>query len=267
LRKRYLLFLILPFFLSFCADVRSDYSRIKIVEVVDGDTLLLDNGRYLRLIGIDTPEIRKKTSQGFVYDPAPFSLEAKMFAEELAQGKICRVEFDIEAQDKYKRLLGYCFIKEGDEEIFLNSELLKEGYAVLYTYPPNTKHVKEFIKAQREAREKGQGLWGGYEVIRPDQADSFAGQIRSVRGEVLSTYNSGKVVFLNFGHDHKTDFTAAIFKNSFKYFADKGIVPEVFYKGKVVEVTGRIREYNGPEIIVNIPQEIEVIEECQECVN
>ena len=76
MRKRYLLFLVLPLFLSFCSDVRSDYSQIKIAEVVDGDTLLLDNGQYLRLIGIDTPEIRKKTSQGFVYDPAPFSLEA-----------------------------------------------------------------------------------------------------------------------------------------------------------------------------------------------
>ena len=260
MKRRYFLFLILPFFLSFCADQGHDYGQRRIVEVVDGDTLRLDNGRLVRLIGIDTPEIRRKTPQGFVEDPAPFSLEAKLFAQRMAEGKSCRIELDIEKQDKYKRLLGYCFIRNGDEELFLNRELLSRGYAVLYTYPPNTRYVEEFVEAQREAREGKRGLWGSYEAIAPEEAASFIGQIRSVRGRVTSTYNSGKTVFLNFGADHRTDFTAAIFKNSFGYFSARGIVPEKAYKGKVVEVTGRIREYNGPEIIVNIPEEIEVIE-------
>jgi micrococcal nuclease len=260
LRLRYLLFFILPFFLSFCGDLQSDYHTRKVAEVIDGDTLLLDNGTSVRLIGIDTPEIRRKTPQGFIEDPAPFSLEAKLFVQEKAEGKSCRIELDIDKYDKYGRLLGYCFIQDGDQEIFLNQELLSQGYAVLYTYPPNTRYVEVFVQAQREARLQERGLWGSYEVIAPHQAASFIGQIRSVRGRVLSTYNSGKVIFLNFGRDHKTDFTVAIFKNSFGYFRDRGIAPEADYKGKVVEVIGRIREYNGPEIIVNIPQEIEVIE-------
>jgi len=67
-----------------------------------------------------------------------------------------------------------------------------------------------------------------------------------------------EVLFL--GEDYRKDFTAVIFRNSFNYFYQKGITPEVFYRGKVVEVTGRIREYNGPEIIVDSPLEVEVVE-------
>lgn len=221
----------------------------------------MERGQHLRLIGIDTPELRRKTPLGFVSEPAPLAKEAKEFTKRLAEGKYARIEFDIEKKDKYGRLLGYCFIKEGGKEIFLNKRLLEEGFAVLYTSPPNVKYVGEFLKAQKEARRNRKGLWGAYEVINPEEAGKFIGQIRTVRGKVLSTYNSGKVVFLNFGQDYKKDFTVVIFKESLPYFFKRGIRPWEFYKGKIVEVTGRIREYNGPEIIVNSPLEIEISKE------
>ncbi len=247
-------------FLLSCSPQDSRYSHIKITKVIDGDTLVLETGQLLRLIGIDTPELRRKTLKGFIYEPAPLSKEAKEFTKRLAEEKFARIEFDVDKKDKYGRLLGYCFIKGKDKDLFLNKRLLEEGLAVLYTYPPNVKYVEEFVKAQRKARQNKKGLWGAYEVISPQKAKDFIGQIRTVRGKVLSTYNSGKAIFLNFGEDYKKDFTVVIFRNSFNYFYQRGITPEIFYRGKVVEVTGRIREYNGPEIIVNSPLEIEVIE-------
>lgn len=259
MRIRYFLFFICLIFLS-CTKPSYDYSHIKITRVIDGDTLVLENNRHLRLIGIDTPEIRKKTDTGFIYDPAPFSLEAKEFVKNLAEQKEARVEFDLEKKDKYNRLLGYCFIKKDRKEILLNEEILKEGFAVLYTFPPNVKYVDKFIKAQRQARKKQKGLWGAYQVISPPEAHKFIGQIRTVRGKVLSTYRSEKVIFLNFGQGYKTDFTVVIFKKSFKYFYSKSISPDLYYRGRIIEVTGRIREYNGPEIIVNSPLEINVID-------
>ncbi|MBN2120557.1 MAG: thermonuclease family protein [Candidatus Omnitrophica bacterium] len=260
MRKRYfLLFVCLAFFS--CLRSYPDYSRIKIIEVIDGDTLVLEGGRHLRLIGIDTPEIRRKTDSGFVYEPAPFSLEAKDFVEKEVQARFCRIEFDLEEKDKYGRLLGYCFITQDAKEEFLNKKLLEEGLAVLYTYPPNVKYLEEFVWAQKKARREKKGFWGLYEVINHAEAARFIGQIRRVRGRVLSTYNSGKTIFLNFGQDYKTDFTVAIFKNCFDYFYKENIKPEVFYKNKTIEVSGRIREYNGPEIIANSPLEIEVLEE------
>ena len=65
---------------------------------------------------------------------------------------------------------------------------------------------------------------------------------------------------MNFGQNYKSDFTVVIFKKAFDAFYRKGIDILSFYKGKRIRVSGKIREYNGPEIIVNNPYEIEVLE-------
>jgi len=234
-----------------------ELSKIIITEVIDGDTVRLDNGRLLRYIGIDTPEIRLKKGADFVYSPQPFSLEAKEFNKELVEGKEADVEFDVQKTDRYNRLLGYCFV----DGVLVNARLLEEGYAFLYTYPPNVKYAEKFVEAQKKAKENKKGMWAGLEAVEADKAHSYIGQTRTVQGKVLNAYKSSKCIFLNFGADWHSDFTAVIFKSSFDAFYDKGIDPVTFYKGKTIRVNGRIREYNGPEIVVNAPYEIEVVDE------
>ncbi len=232
-----------------------DYSSIKVIKVIDGDTVKLANGQLLRYIGIDTPEMRIKQGGTFVYSPQPLAQEATQLNRDLVEGKFVKVEFDIEKRDKYGRLLGYCFI----DEVMVNKKLVEEGLAVLYTKPPNVAYADELIAAQGQARQDKKGLWATYETIDQSQAHLYINQIRTVRGRIINTYDSGKAVFLNFGYNYKTDFTVVIFKSSVGLFLNKGINPVSFYRGKTVEVTGRIKEYNGPEIIVNIPEEITVI--------
>jgi len=244
----------LVFFLLSCNTLQ-DYSKIEVSEVIDGDTVRLSNGKLLRYIGLDTPEIRVKRNGQFIYSPQPFSQEAKEYNRNLVEGRRIRVEFDTTKQDRYGRLLGYCFV----DEVFVNAKLIEEGYAVLYTYPPNVKYVDLFVKLQKAARKERRGLWGSYKVIEQAQAGNYIHQIKTVKGRVLNTYKSSKCIFLNFGKDWRTDFTVVIFNNSLRSFYDRDIDPLTFYKGKMVEVSGRIKEYNGPEIIVNTPQEIEII--------
>ncbi|MFH1519555.1 MAG: thermonuclease family protein [Candidatus Omnitrophota bacterium] len=248
-------FLCLLFILS-CN--QPDYSQIKALEAVDGDTLKLSNGRLLRYIGLDTPEVRIKAVDGsFTYSPTPFSLEAKEFNRKLVEGKNIRIEFDIEKTDRYGRLLGYCFV----DDIFVNAKLIEEGYAVLYTWPPNLKYVDLFVESQDKARRLGKGLWSSFLTIDHTQANQYIGQIRRIEGRVVSTYKSAKCVYLNFGQNYKNDFTVVIFNNVLQAFSQKGIDPMSFYNQKRIGVIGRIREYNGPEVIVNGPDEIEVVEE------
>lgn len=249
--------ILLSLFFLACVSPSNNTSQIKVTEVIDGDTVKLSNGKLLRYIGIDTPEIRIKEGKEFIYAPQFFSLDAKKFNERLVEGKFVKIEFDVDKTDKYGRLLGYCYV----DDIFVNARLIEEGFAVLYTRPPNVKYVDEFIKLQRQAREDKKGLWGAYETISHNEAHKHVNQIRTVKGKVLNTYDSGKTVFLNFGSDYKTDFTVVIFKDSLKYFQDKGINPLSFYRKKTIQVTGKIKEYNGPEIIVNTPGEIEIINE------
>ncbi|MCK5392923.1 MAG: hypothetical protein KAI91_01200, partial [Candidatus Omnitrophica bacterium] len=108
-------------------------------------------------------------------------------------------------------------------------------------------------------RIRKRGLWADYEVISHLKSSESINQIKRVRGKVLNTYRSKKCIFLNFGKNWKTDFTVVIFNNVIDSFYEKDIDPLNYYKGKIVEISGRIKEYNGPEIIVNSPYEIEVV--------
>ena len=123
---------------------------VKVVRVVDGDTIEIEGGEKVRYIGIDTPE---------TVDPRKpvqcFSVEASKKNKELVEGKMARLEKDITDRDKYNRLLRYVSI--GD--VLVNLELVKQGFAYSYSYPPDIKYQDEFVKAQQEARDLKQGLW------------------------------------------------------------------------------------------------------------
>lgn len=96
------------------------------------------------------------------------------------------------------------------------------------------------------------------ETIQWDVAHNYYGQHLTVKGKIVSTYNSGKACFLNFHPDYKNHFTAVIFSSDFRKFPPN---PENFYYGKEVEVTGYIKEYKGkPEIILKNREQIELVD-------
>ena len=250
--KKLLIFLIL------CGCVGGpDYSHILVVDVTDGDTVVLANGERLRYLGIDTPESRIKQGNQFVYAPQPFAKEATQLNKNLVLNKVVRIEFDVEKHDKFNRLLGYCFV--GDT--FVNARLLEAGFAVLYTSPPNVRYTTALIAAQKKARRQKSGLWAGHETIGPENALQYTNQIRTIRGKVVSTKHSPKFVALRLGENTKKAFSILLFKNAIDNFHAQGIDPLTFYTGKIVEVSGRVRNYRGrPEIIVHAPSEIELLD-------
>ena len=225
-------------------------------KVIDGDTIELSNGRIVRYIGIDTPELRERKGSIWVYKPEEYGLQAEEANKKLVEGKKVTLEFDIVKTDKYNRWLAYVFV--GNKMV--NQELLRSGYATLYTYPPNVKYVEKLVAAQQEARDKKRGAWKNYGIITHREAAKHIGEFYTVTGRVASTFASKKVTFLNFGENWREDFTAVIFKSNLRLFKDKAIDPVVFYKNKQVEVTGKIKFYNGPEIIINHPSQIKVID-------
>ena len=89
----------------------------------------------------------------------PWGRKAKKHLRELIKGSggIVRVEMDITKYDKYDRLLAYLWL---DDRTLLNELMLKDGYAVLFTIQPNSKHVDRLKKAQYIARENRSGIWG-----------------------------------------------------------------------------------------------------------
>ncbi|MBI4356072.1 MAG: thermonuclease family protein [Candidatus Omnitrophica bacterium] len=141
--------------------------------VIDGDTIELATGQHVRYIGIDTPEVRRKTETGWRYEPQPYALAAKEFNQRYVEGKTIRLVYDVQTHDKYQRLLAYVYVPAPDGadthadpeqgthggEWFVNAQLVWHGYAKLLTIPPNVQYTELFKRRQREAREAGRGLW------------------------------------------------------------------------------------------------------------
>ena len=121
--------------------------------VVDGDTLMVGGGLPVRLIGVDTPETKdpRRPVQCFGKEAAAF------LASLVPPGTGVRLVGDVEQQDQYDRTLAYVYrLPDG---LFLNAELVRNGYAQVLTISPNVAHADEFVALAAEAREAGRGLW------------------------------------------------------------------------------------------------------------
>jgi micrococcal nuclease len=104
----------------------------------------------VRLIGIDTPETVEPGVPVMCFGP-----EASRFTTSQLEGRRVRLEFDVERLDRYGRTLAYVWI---GGRLF-NEVLVRRGFAVVTTYPPDVKYVDRFVAAQRAARGGGRGLW------------------------------------------------------------------------------------------------------------
>jgi micrococcal nuclease len=143
-----------------------NYADILVKRVIDGDTIQLETGERVRLIGIDTPEMHEsqklyrdsERSNEDISTIQELGRRAFEFTKNLVEGKRVSLEFDVEKYDRYKRLLAYVYLKDGT---FVNAKIVEEGYASLMTFPPNVKYADLFLKLYQEARENRRGLWGG----------------------------------------------------------------------------------------------------------
>jgi len=125
-------------------------------KVIDGDTIELESGQTVRLIGIDTPEtvdVRRPVGC--------FGKEASEESKKLMVGKWVILQKDVSETDKYGRLLRYVYLSlEEGQTLFVNDYLVREGFAKVLTYPPDVKFNEQFRLAEKEAREHERGLWG-----------------------------------------------------------------------------------------------------------
>lgn len=119
--------------------------------VNDGDTIVLADGRTIRYIGIDAPEMGHG-DRGY----QPFAIRAKKFNQLKVLKKHVRLEFDKEKVDHHGRQLAYVFNRDED---FINKEMLLNGYAYYYYHFPNVHYQSVLLKAQRSAMKAGKGIW------------------------------------------------------------------------------------------------------------
>jgi micrococcal nuclease len=128
----------------------------EVLRVVDGDTIrvrVAGREERVRYIGVDTPESAR--------EGAPAECFARRAAAEnarLVDGRRVRLEPDAEARDRFGRLLAYVFRAEDGRMV--NESLVRGGFAVPLSIPPNDRYAERFEHAAGEARGSGRGLWG-----------------------------------------------------------------------------------------------------------
>jgi hypothetical protein len=190
----------------------------------DGDTVELEDGRKIRLLGINTPEVEHKdkmTEAG--------GEDAKAWLINKLQHARVRLEFDVEKTDKYGRTLAYLF-SENKEHI--NLSLVKAGLATISIYPPNLLYVNELIAAENKAEQDKLGIWQRPEYAAiPVSNLTEAGHHGWTRlvGKVVSIRNTSKSVYLVFSDQ----FEARIESKWLSLFPDVND-----YVGKTLEVRG-----------------------------
>ena len=134
-----------------------DTQECVVTRIVDGDTIECRRVGRVRLIGIDTPEM----SQRYGGDAR------QALARLIPVASIAALEPDVESRDRYGRLLGYVWT----DGRLVNWAMVRQGWAVLLTYPPNVHYVDWLTSAQQRARASGAGLWGigGFECLPLDR--------------------------------------------------------------------------------------------------
>lgn len=120
------------------------YEQALVTRVIDGDTVELTDGRHVRYLGIDTPE------SGDYY-----AEEATSRNKDLVEGKTVELQRGNRDKDEYGRLLRYVYV----DGIFVNAELVAEGYATAYIFDSDDRYSQILVQLEQYARMRELGLW------------------------------------------------------------------------------------------------------------
>ncbi len=220
---------------SACASPRYDENVIS-KRVIDGDTLQLDDGRRLRLIGINAPE-RGKNGQA----AEPLAAQARHMLQTLASpGSHLRLRWGKEKKDRYGRLLAHAFNADGRN---LNASLLSAGMAAAIQIPPNLWAYQCYLEAEKNAHKQQFGIWGR-SYFAPLDANRLATGVHGfhfIRGRLSRIGKSKTALWLNLGKH----FALRIRKKELVYFAkihfDQLIGSELTARGWIYAYRGQWR--------------------------
>ena len=205
-------------------NIKPGYDFYSVKTVYDGDTVVLEDGRKIRLLGINTPEVQHKDKMAEAGGE-----DAKAWLVNKLQHARVRLEFDFEKTDKYGRTLAHLFTEKKGH---INLSLVNAGLATTSIYPPNLLYVNELLASENKAEQDKLGIWQ-----RPEYAAIPVGNLTEAGhpgwsrlvGKVVTIRNTPKSIYLVFS----SLFEARIERKWQSLFPDVND-----YLGKTVEVRG-----------------------------
>lgn len=159
---------------------------VQVAYIYDGDTIKTAKGEKIRLLGINTPEITHTSSPGQV-----MGKEATQALTRILMGKTVRLTFDRERRDIYGRTLAHIWLRDGT---WVNGEMVRLGFAHVYTFTPNIRWAKKLIALERPARKQRLGIWNTkrFAVLSAKKIKlSHLGQFHVVTGKINQINRKG----------------------------------------------------------------------------
>lgn len=174
-------------------DIKPGYGFYTVKTVYDGDTVMLEDGRKVRLLGINAPEVQHRDKMADAGGE-----EARLWLVNKLQHAKVHMEIDVDKADKYGRTLAHLFTGQKEH---INLSLVKAGLASVSIYPPNLLYVKELLAAEKQAEKARLGIWR-----RPEYAAIPISSLNKARhsgwmrlvGQVVNIRYSRKYIYLEF---------------------------------------------------------------------
>lgn len=251
----FVLFFIAPFtnltYADVCSsdNVTSEFEAAKVKWVYDGDTLLLSDKRKIRIIGIDTPEVKHHRQSAEAYGS-----KAREALRELLKKHNYRVllKYGKEKHDRYKRVLAHVFLPDKTN---ISSWLLERGFAKTLSIPPNLDLADCYKQSERVAQRQSLKIWRlkSHQLKSVDNVSSrHKGYVR-LKG-VVSRVKQGKSIVIELVD---SDTQIKISKSNVPYFKKISLGR---LKDRVVIVSGVIKKRKRKRILyLSHPSQLEII--------
>ena len=234
--------------------MRTGSYRVK--RVIDDLTLVLDNDKIIRLVGLDIPDRHADKQPAHAID-AYNALKTAFAGKEVTlyqtrdkkKGRTNRMQHEL------------AHIIRSRDKLWAQGLLLRNGFARLRTTPDNPELAAQMQEIEAQARDDDLGLWTlpKYSVLSPQEADTYINSFQIVEGRVRAVASVRNTIYLNFGQNWRQDFTIALPVSLRKDLLAQGLDP-MTWQGKYVQARGWLEKYNGPYLDITHIEKIQLID-------
>jgi len=221
-----------------------------VTRVIDGETVVLDEGTELRLIGALAP-------RAIDVNAAPGSLPAEAATttalRELLLGKSIELAFGGERLDRYGRLQAHAYLVEAEQRRWVQGHLIKEGLARAYALAGNRACAGELLAAEGAARDARRGLWAeaAYQIRpadKPSELLRYRTTFQIIEGKILRVAEVRGTIYLNFDRNWRRGFSVSLRRDD-RHLLGEHASNAKGLEGRRVRVRGWIEQGGGAPII------------------
>jgi len=231
-----------------------------VVRVLDGETVVLDDGRALRLVSALPPRAIDVEAESNTWAP---ERDAAQALHDLVLGKTIELAFARDRADRHGRIIAHAFAVDNSVRVWVQGALVERGHARVYALPGSSTCLNELLTLEMQARAERRGLWGdaAYQVRRPlaRELNTYKGTFQVVEGKVRRASVVRGIIYLDFGQYRRRGMVA------FLRVADKSLLgafasdPQRL-TGRIVRVRGWIEGWRVPAINLSAFGVLEIID-------